>query len=376
MKIGFVFDDSLDRDDGVQQYVKTMGRWLIKKGHEVKFLVGDTHAADDLQSRVYSLSKNFGVKANRNRLSIPLPASNKQIKKILEEERFDVLHVQAPYNPLLASKVIMRAGSATGIVATFHIVGGSWVENSGIRLLSLLQRKSLNRIDEHLGVSPAAVEASKKYFRVLPHVSSNVVNLTKFWPSNEYRTSSLKTILFLGRLVERKGVQHLVEAFKLLNDSAVKLIIAGDGPLRESLQTKVAEANLSENVNFLGYINEKDKPKLLREADLAVFPSTSGESFGIVLIESMASGTLTLGGNNEGYSSVLNGPEDMLIDPTDYSAFASRLKMMIYDEVKRKELIDWQRDRVNVFDVERVGPKLLDHYRAAQRHRISLSKHS
>jgi phosphatidylinositol alpha-mannosyltransferase len=80
LKIGFVFDDSLDKPDGVQQYVLILGRWLATQGHDVHYLVGETKRTD-LQN-LYSLARNVNVKFNQNRMAIPLPAKLAPIKEI------------------------------------------------------------------------------------------------------------------------------------------------------------------------------------------------------------------------------------------------------------------------------------------------------
>src|SRR5581483_312331 len=99
-------------------------------------------------------------------------------------------------------------------------------------------------------------------------------------------------IVFLGRLVERKGVKYLIKAFNLLerNLPDAHLVIAGDGPQRPALEALVKEYNLQAKVSFLGYIEEEDKPSILASAAVACFPSLYGESFGIVLAEAMAAG--------------------------------------------------------------------------------------
>jgi len=380
MKIGFVFDDSLDRSDGVQQYIKTLGTWLMANGHEVRYLVGQTIDSGSYQPYVHSLSKNIGVRFNKNRLSIPLPASKRHIKRVLMEEKFEVLHVQAPFSPMLAEKVILAADKEVGIVSTFHIVGDGLKENAGLRLLKLLQRKSLKRINRNLAVSPAAVQTAKNYYYSSTDVCPNVVDLTRFDAplEKQRRASKQLKLVFLGRLVERKGAHHLIEAVNLLKKSELidRLIlqIAGDGPDRAYLEGKVKEYGLSEVVEFLGFIDEEIKPRFLAEADVAVFPATSGESFGIVLIEAMAVGTLTLGGNNEGYAGVLDGPKEMLVNPRNHREFASRLERLLTDSKLKMKLYKWQGQRVKDFDVETVGPKLLEYYRAAIVHATSLSK--
>src|SRR4051812_17328543 len=92
LKIGLVLDTSLDLEDGVQQYVMTMGEWLRSQGHDVHYLVGQTEQRQLLN--IHSLSRNIVVKFNGNQINLPLSASRKQIRTVVQQEQFDVLYVQ------------------------------------------------------------------------------------------------------------------------------------------------------------------------------------------------------------------------------------------------------------------------------------------
>ena len=107
LKIGFVLDDSLDVPDGVQQYVLTVGAWMKGQGHDVHYLVGQTDRNDI--PNVHSMSKNIKVRFNKNRMTMPLPTSVKAIAAILQREQFDILHVQMPYSPFMAGRLIKAA---------------------------------------------------------------------------------------------------------------------------------------------------------------------------------------------------------------------------------------------------------------------------
>src|ERR1700712_493953 len=98
MKVGFVIDDTLDKPDGVQQYVLTVGRWLAQNGHQVHYLCGETKRGDI--PNVHSLTKNAHVRFNGNQLSVPKPANAAKIRQLLDTQQFDVLHIQMPYSPL------------------------------------------------------------------------------------------------------------------------------------------------------------------------------------------------------------------------------------------------------------------------------------
>ena len=97
-----------------------------------------------------------------------------------------------------------------------------------------------------------------------------------------------KIILFMGRLVYEKGIQHLIAAMpKILNGyHDAKLVVAGKGGMIDELRAQANALGLGEKVYFAGYINGKDVGKLYKAADVAVFPSTY-EPFGIVALEAM-----------------------------------------------------------------------------------------
>lgn len=101
-----------------------------------------------------------------------------------------------------------------------------------------------------------------------------------------------RVVVFIGRLVYEKGVQVLLEAMPsvLGQVPGTKLVIAGAGPMRETLERRAAEMGLGDRVAFWGFIDDETKAGLYAAADLCVFPSLY-EPFGIVALEAMASGT-------------------------------------------------------------------------------------
>lgn len=364
LKVALVFDDTLDSSDGVAQYVKTLGSWLSAQGHDVSYLVGETKISSWSGGPVHSLSKNIKVRFNGNKLSIPLPASRRRIKLLLNQEKFDVLHVMTPYSPFMAAKVIKLAPPRTAIVGTFHIFPSGWLSVFGSKLLYLMLKPSLKRFGEIVSVSPAAAGFAKNAYHIDSAVLPNAVDIKRFKTSRPAK-NTLKRIVFLGRLVERKGAGQLLEAFGLLIDKLpdIELIIAGDGPNRARLESQAAKLGISQTVRFLGYIDEDDKPELLASADIACFPSLYGESFGIVLIEAMAAGSrVILAGDNPGYSSVLGSQSELLINPRQTADFAQRLQALLTDKDKIEKLHNWQQANVAKYGIGAVGTRLVSLY--------------
>lgn len=361
LRIGFVLDDTLDTPDGVQQYVLTIGEWLKSQGHNVHYLVGQTARRDI--SNVHSMTRNVNVKFNQNRLSIPLPASKKLLEQKLQELQLDVLHVQMPYSPMFAGRVIKAAPSSTRVIGTFHIVPATWLERSGARTLQIITRSTLRRFDAIASVSPAAQTFAKTVFGIDSVVIPNAVAIDTFMRKPVFHT--LPHIVFLGRLVERKGCIWLLKALKIVQDTTTQkftVTIAGKGTLMPRLKA-YAKENKLHNISFVGFVEESDKPSLLASADIAVFPSTGGESFGIVLIEAMAAGSrVILGGNNVGYASVLGKQPSLLVDPRNSAFFATTIRQFLENDIARLRMQQWNEQTVRQYDVTVVGNKLLSLY--------------
>lgn len=370
MKIGMVFDDSLDKPDGVQQFVLTLGTWLGASGHEVHYLSGETKRTD--LPNLHSLSRNVNVRFNQNRMAIPLPAKRAPLRALLQSEQFDVLHVQVPYSPALAARIIKLAGPRTAVVGTFHIAPHSSLVTIANRLLGLYVRGTLKRFDAMTATSVPAQQFARQTF----HISSEVVplplKLDAFYhaePFPKYATG--KNVLFLGRLVERKGCRYLLQAVAHMRTAGTwpegaRVIICGGGPLETELRAYAKQHALNSMTEFAGYISEADKPRYLAGADVVAYPSTGGESFGIVLLEAMAASRgAVLGGNNPGYASVMAPRPESLFDPHDTAALAQKIHTLLTDDAERQTAHDWQREYVRQFDVPEVGARFLDIYARA-----------
>lgn len=370
MKIAFVFDDSLDKSDGIQQYMFSLADYYQAQGHEVHWLVGETKRTD--LPNVHSLSRNIKVQFNGNRMTIPLWGARRRIRAVLKAEQFDVLHVQVPYHPLMAGRIIRAVGPKTVVFGTFHVAPYSSFVIFATRLLGIWSRPSLKRFNKVVSVSPAAADLARRTFKLETEVIPNVFDYHRFHDAEvfEQYDDDVKTILFLGRLVPRKGCLLLLQAIARLKDESFRVVICGGGPLESALKTFVRQHDLQDVVNFVGRVSEEDKPRYLASADIAAFPSNAGESFGIVLIEAMASGkAAVLGGDNPGYRSVLGGRPELLVATNTPDDLAERLQTLLHDDARRQELAAWGAAESARYDVARVGAQLLELYQqVAPRH--------
>ena len=370
LKIGLVLDDSLDKPDGVQQYVLAIGAWLSSQGHDVHYLVGKTLRRDI--ANIHSLSRNVDVRFNGNRMSPPLPTSRRRLRELLEHEQFDILHVQVPYSPWLAHRLIAAAGPDTAVIGTFHIVAYSKLVKIATHGLALWTRRSVKRFDSVFSVSSAAQAYARATYGLVTSVLPNVLDYDRFHAALPFeRPARPLQLLFLGRLVPRKGCQQLLAAVAVLaatrpNVPAFKVLICGKGPLEAELKDYARRHGIADRVQFVGFVSEADKPRYYATADIAVFPSSGGESFGIVLIEAMANGrTAVLAGDNSGYRSVLHERPDLLFDPHDVAALADKIKLYLVDASARRASATWGENYSRRFDTAAVGTKLVAAYNQA-----------
>ena len=370
MKVALVLDDSIDRPDGVQQYVRSLGSYLTSVGHEVHYLCSASESTDPF---VHALSRTASVKFNGNGLTTPLPASRKVIRSLLEREMFDVIHVQTPHSPFLAGRVVEEArklqARSVRIVATFLILPHSRFSALSTRALGKVLAKNLRKFDVISAVTEPAAEFAKASFGIsdVPVIPIGV-DVAAFQaaihtPRPARAAGDTLVVAFLGRLVERKGVLELLEAVALLPGEILDRLdvrIGGRGPLMEDAENAVAQHGLRDVVSFEGFVSEEDKPQFMADADIAVFPALGGESFGIVLIEAMAAGSgVVLAGANPGYLSVIGDRAEVSVDARDTEAFASLLERLVEDSALRDEIHAEQQALVLEFDVNVVGERVL-----------------
>jgi len=118
-----------------------------------------------------------------------------------------------------------------------------------------------------------------------------------------------------------------------------------------------------EDIVFVGYVSEADKPRYYKTADVYCSPATSRESFGIVLLEAMAVGTPVIASNIDGYSTVVTHGEDgLLVPPRDTGSLAQTIISVLCDETLRQKLIAGGRLTAEKYSWEKVARGIVDYY--------------
>lgn len=370
LRIGLVIDDGLDRPDGVQQIVLTLGARLTALGHEVHYLTSTTTRTD--LPNLHVLSRHVAVKFNGNRLGTPLPAPRAAVRRLLDEVPFDVLHVTMPYSPVLAGRVVSAAHPRTAVVGSFVIYPQDAATRWGIRALGRVERRRLRRFDAISALSEAARESVRESYRRWVPIVGAPVELGAAAAAADASGDDDRPvrIVFLGRLVERKGPRELLAAAAALHRRGTArpwtLTLAGRGPLLDELRERARAAGIADRVDFPGFVAESDKNALLAGADVVALPSTGGESFGISVVEALAhAGGVVLAGDNPGYRTPMAGLEDQLVQPAATDAFAGTLARWVDDPAARRAVLAPQRAAAARFEAGAITAQTLALYTEA-----------
>jgi phosphatidylinositol alpha-mannosyltransferase len=218
----------------------------------------------------------------------------------------------------------------------------------------------LRRLSIATAVSSEAARQVELSFHTECEIVPNGVDLKQFATPTPWPAPERPAIMFVGRHEPRKGVAVLLDAFARLDRDAV-LWIAGDGP-----QTAHLRAQSPPGVEWLGRISDDEKARRLRAATVACFPATEGESFGVVLLEAMASGTAVVASDIDGYRTVARqGIEAQLVAPGDADALARALRAQLDDVDKRANLVENGLARATEFSVHHVAERFLKIYERA-----------
>ncbi|MGC1177364.1 MAG: glycosyltransferase family 4 protein [Candidatus Saccharimonadales bacterium] len=371
MKIGLVCPYNIVKPGGVQEVVLALKHGLEQRGHSAKIITPSPrkHELEPEPGVIFAgTSVDFRTLSFSDTTSqVSSTADNERIDAILAAEQFDVLHFHEPWMPLLSRQLLQRSTAVN--IATFHSkVADGVMSRSILKVVTPYLNSCMKYLDTLTAVSDSAAEYASGTTKLPITIIPNGIDLAKYQRSTKKsRKSGQKTILFIGRLERRKGVKHLLQAYQLLaqDNPDVKLLIAGDGPDREKLEMLADDLKLS-NVSFLGFISEELKLKLLGETDLFCSPALFGESFGIVLLEAMAMGAVTVAGNNSGYQDVMQGLGALsLVNPEDTVEFARRLELLLREDKLRTLWQAWAKSYVKQFNYPTVVAQYEELYHEA-----------
>ena len=369
MKIGIVSPYAYPRPGGANDHIRHTYEHLRHMGHDVRILTapwGGDPAAQDVIQIGQAIAVPYNGSIGRVTLSLRLEWL---VSRMLQRERFDILHHHEPFVPFLSFQLIDSATCPH--VATFHAFGGFslsyWLGRPFLR-------RYWSRLDRRIAVSTAARHFISQYFPGEYTILPNGVDVEAFQharPLPEFRDGKVN-ILFVGRAEPRKGLLTLAQAYARLKSRHrdIRLIVVSSGPQIPAVRAYL-RAQRAGDVFFAGRVNEDDKRRFYKTADIFCAPSTGRESFGIVLLEAMAAGRSIVASDIHGYKNVVQrNISALLVEPKVADALAAGLEKLIEHPEMRARMGEAGIARATDYDWEHVTQRLAEVYEdVVARHR-------
>jgi phosphatidylinositol alpha-mannosyltransferase len=374
MRIVQVSPYDLQQHGGVQQHIKSLAAALRGRGHEVLVVGPGRTGTNDQFSIGIGHKKRISFLGTSFELSLATKKELQALAEKLAEWRPDVVHYHTMWVPVLPWQIFRQ--TATASVATFHDTPPPGLTGEALRgLFKMMSRFLLDRLDGAIAVSQAPlahIHPGKRGCSLI--VLPPATDLTDFLRIKKTVPSAQHTVLYYGRLEPRKGINVLLDAWKLITSGNVplpqgvkipRLVIAGSGELAP-LVTEASRQMGAEMFQHIAAPNRNQLMRLLSEATISVSPALYGESFGIVLVEAMASGTPVVAASNPGYTSILTGKgTEMLVPTGDAPALAQKIAELLGSRKSREAYGDWGREHAQQYDISVAIPQFEALYRSA-----------
>lgn len=367
MKIALVSPYDFPYPGGVTEHIAALDKHFRMRGHDTRIIAASTTDEDVLSDHVIKVSGAvspvpFSGSTARITLS---PQVYRRVKKILRDEKFDIVHVHEPVVPVL-SLVVLRHSHALN-VGTFHAYRES---NAVFEYAGPLVKRILGNLDGRIYVSEAVREYINHYFPGDYTIIPNGIECARFNSPDiepiERFNDGRPNILFVGRLEKRKGFRHLLRAYPYIKQAVpeARLLVVGAYTNHEKAPlVRYARTHRLRGIHFVGYVPPDELPRYHRTATVFCAPSTGFESFGIVLLEAMAAGLPIVASDIAGYRSVVEDcREGFLVPPGDERAIAAAIIQLLRDPARRARMSNCGERAALKYDWSIIAERVLDYY--------------
>jgi glycosyltransferase involved in cell wall biosynthesis len=341
MKVAMVVSH-FDQDVGSYEYY--LCRELAKLGHEVTLYTSDRRRPGypGIGKRLTDQGEMAtGVQLKR----IPAIFELYQIPfmpklgKVLEQDRIDVIHSNELFQLCSLSAARAAKKKKVPFILTQH--GHKKPLNKAIWLPYWLVEKTMGKHVMNCAQKIIALTSDVEQYLVKNGVPQTKVEVVSTGVPTELYSPDIPSalpnygiaqkdnvILFVGRLVENKGIVYLIESFKMVKEAVdnAKLVVVGTGILEQNLKQLVRKLDLEAEVVFLGQVPQQSMPQIYSGASVFVLPTIYKEPFGIAAVEALSSGVPVIASNIDGLRVIVkDGEVGYLVQPKDVAGLASNI---------------------------------------------------
>jgi len=370
MKVGIVVPYSWSFWGAVVEHAELQAEALRGHGVDTRTIIGndppgsftrvlhprsgrhDTPPAD-----VIPVGRSVIVPANGTLPNIVLsPRTVFRMRRALERERFDLLHVHEPMTPAISVAALSLFRGP--MVGTFHAHGALGWMRFAMPAWGFLA----NRLDRRIAVSPYARETAARWLPGDYEVVPNGVLI----PPEADPHGRQHQILFAGRQEARKGLHVLLHAWaEIHRRTGARLRIAGADPLAVRLLL-TRERVSDEGIDILGFLPQEELTAELLRSKALVAPSLGGESFGMVLTRAFACATPVIASDIDGYREVMTKETGVSFAAGDERALTDAVVGLLEDEPRRARLGEGaRREAIERYSWPDIGRRLVEIYEQA-----------
>jgi phosphatidylinositol alpha-mannosyltransferase len=358
MKILQVSDSYYPDPGGVSEVLYHLSNALRDLGNEVNILTGGHPQAKE-DEKVTRFGHRISLHANKSEVNWTFsPSLFSKVGNFIHTNSFDIIHTHGPFAPNLPFLALVYSNATN--IATFHT---AFSDFNYYKLSKFLFTHISRKINGSICVS------RKAFNEIYPHfpqgnyeIIPNGVDTKRFNPKGAklQEFPNKRIILFLGRLDPRKGLQILLDAFPLIKEKIPDaiLIVAGKG----APPTGIPET-LRKSIVFKGMIPPEMVPLYYRSAELYCSPALFGETFGIVLLEAMSSGTAVIASDIDGYREVIPDKE-MLFEKGNPKSLANKAISLLKDNSKLQKNIKTGLETAKKYDWNNIAIQTENFYKS------------
>ena len=379
MRILFISDVYFPRVNGVSTSIQTFAREFVSKGHEVILLAPQYPADYEDEFEIIRIPSRY----------LPLDPEDRlmklgEVKKLtdqLAERKFDLIHIHTPFVAHYSGlKLARRLG--VPVVESYHTFFEEYLD----KYLPLISRSALRFVARRFSSSQcnsvdALIVPSHPMLDVLrgygvsnrAEVIPTGIEMKQFhhgdgtaFRRNYGIAESRPVTVHVGRIAFEKNIDFLIRVLEQVRIQVpeVLLLIAGEGPARESLERMVKAKGLQDNVMFVGYLGrDGELQDCYAAGDTFVFASRT-ETQGLVLLEAMALGVPVVSTAVMGTKEVLAGGKGSLIAEENVDDFTAKTVMMLTDHELRERLSVEAREYAQTWTAPVLANRMLDFYGA------------
>lgn len=334
MKVAIVSPYDWCVEGGVKTHITHLAAYFRDWGHEVT-IFAPASEPERVRDQVTVMGKPWPMRVSGSVARITFAWKSPEVKSVLREGKFDVVHLHEPLMPLLPYHFLRYSTSAT--VGTFHAAkeGG----NRFYGYTTPLTRRWFRKLEGKIAVSPAAASLVSRYFAGYFNIIPNGIDYEHFSapaePLPEFDDGK-QNVLFVGRPEKRKGLKYLLRAYLRVREQLpnTRLIVVGAGDFTRYERLMAA----FDDVVFRPNVPYADLPRYYRSADVFSCPNTGNESQGYVLLEALAAGRAVVASNIEGFAGVMTDEEEgLLVKPKEPGQLAAAIVRLLKNPKQRAE---------------------------------------